>query len=149
VKDRPNGLNRREVLSGAALGLVPLSQGVGSRAEPTVVQQRPPTIIQWLEPVGQMEAARARVIVERWLDGGMKDVLGLPPEARLVQFIDGKWITVCAPACPSYPEYMLRQCSHEEAKLAITVAKNEGWVLIRKLDNQEGTIMTFEREPSV
>jgi len=92
--------NRRDLLAKASLAAVPASMGVLSHGEAIVVTPDPPTIIQWLEPIGKAENDRAIKQVEKWKADGMKSVLSLPSAARLVQFIGGRWVTVLPETAP-------------------------------------------------
>lgn len=83
---------RRNLISAAAWAVLPAS--VSSHAPPVEVAADPPTIIQWLDFVGRMEMEQTHEMVSEWREGGMKTTLSLPCEARLLQFIDGKWVAV-------------------------------------------------------
>lgn len=98
-------LNRRELLNTAAFAAIPAS--ARSEVPPVVVSQDPPTIIQWLENPGVALMRLALTIVDQWRASGMKTTLSLPAEARLIQFINGRWISVL-------PEPVAAQSSHGE-----------------------------------
>jgi hypothetical protein len=128
-----------------------------------IVGNGPPMILQWLETAGRAEVERAMLIIDQWRKDGMKRVLSVPAEARLVQLIGGQWTPVLPPTPDEQTrartaivdswlrdEWMVQTCDKDETEAKIGQVRAEGWQLFQRFAcNERIDHLTFVRARKV